>query len=134
VSLVGQDSQAGTSAEQFVNLLHERLGPGQVTEREMGADQVDPGLDGELRHCEGQEVPQALRADQFLARRRDVAAAAAADWLAELLPFLASRFATRMTIASTPARVSAGALSCPTGSCSRYATIGSVCLIPAWSR
>lgn len=51
-------------------------------------------------------------------------AAAAAGWLAELLPFLASCLATRMTVASTHARVSADALSRPTGSCSRYATSG----------
>jgi hypothetical protein len=51
-------------------------------------------------------------------------AATAADWLAELLPFLAWRLATRMTIASTPATVSADVLSRPTGSCSRYATSG----------
>ena len=41
----------------------------------MSASQVDPGLDSELRHRVGQQVPQALRADQFLAHRRDVVAA-----------------------------------------------------------
>src|SRR5271170_7708636 len=44
--------------EQLIDLPHERPGPGQVAEREMDADELDPGLNGEVGQGIGQQRPQ----------------------------------------------------------------------------
>ena len=68
----GQGAQVGPAPEQLIDLPHQRPGPGQVAEREVDAGELDPGLNSQLGHGVGQQMPQPLSADEFLARRRDI--------------------------------------------------------------
>ena len=71
VSLGDQVSEAGPPAENLIDLLHEGPGPGDVSEHEVDADELDPGLDRQLGHRVSQQVPQALGRDKrFPGRRR----------------------------------------------------------------
>ena len=70
--LAYQSAQAGPAPEQVIDLPHERPGTGQVGEREVDANELDPGLNGEVREGVGQQMPQPLSPDELVARRRDI--------------------------------------------------------------
>ena len=69
LGLGDQVSQAGPAPEQVIDLPHERAGTGEVGECEVGANQLDPGLDGEVGKRVGQQPPRVLGTDEFPARR-----------------------------------------------------------------
>ena len=70
--LTGQVSEAGPAPQPLIDLPHERLGTGQVGEREVNAGELDPRLNSKVGQGVGQQVPQPLSADELLARRRDI--------------------------------------------------------------
>ena len=72
LGLVGQVSEVRPTPEQFIDLPHERPGPCHVGQREVDANQLNPGLNGEVGQGIGQQVPQPLSADEFLAGGQDI--------------------------------------------------------------
>jgi len=71
LSLADQRAQAGPPLEHLIDLPHERPGSGEVAEREVAADQLDPGLNRGVgqRVCERRPGP--LSVDQRLPDRRN---------------------------------------------------------------
>ena len=46
LGLPSEGSEAGAAPEHLIDLPHEGPGPGQVGERKVDADELDPGLNG----------------------------------------------------------------------------------------
>ena len=55
--LADQGAEAGPPLEHFVDLPHEGPCPRQVVQPEVGISKPDPGLNGQLGHRVGQQVP-----------------------------------------------------------------------------
>jgi len=70
--LADQGSQARPPSEQVIDLPHEGSGTRDVGEREVGAGELDPGLQGEVEERIGQYRPQTLSHDELLACCRDI--------------------------------------------------------------
>jgi hypothetical protein len=67
-----EGAEAGPAPEQVVDLTHERSGTWLIGEREVDTSQLDPGLDGEVGECVGQQRPQPLGIDEVPARCWDI--------------------------------------------------------------
>ena len=64
--LADQRAEAGAPLEQFVDLPHEGSGPGEVCEGEVDANELDPGLNGQMRLRVGEHRAQPLSVKEFL--------------------------------------------------------------------
>jgi hypothetical protein len=73
LGLPGQDPQPGPKCEHLIDFPHERPGPADVGEGDVGADELDPGLDGHVGLRVRQQGPQPLSAGEFAPRRHDIA-------------------------------------------------------------
>ena len=69
-----QGAEAGAPLEQFVDLPHEGSGPGEVCEGEVDANELDPGLNGQMRLRVGEHRAQPLSVKEFLVYRCGIAA------------------------------------------------------------
>ena len=58
--------------EDLVDFAHQRSGPGHVSQRELHAGDLKPGLNGQMGLHVGHEGAQPLGADKLTTRRRDI--------------------------------------------------------------
>jgi hypothetical protein len=61
LGLAGDAPEVGPAPKQLIDLPHEGPGPGRVGGRKLNANELDPGLNGEVGQGVGQQMPRRRR-------------------------------------------------------------------------